>query len=45
MGLQKLYAKRWIFVFENALVKISGSVANIIYFADMRVNRPYSYSQ
>ena len=36
MGLQKFFANRWVLVCENALVKISGSVANIIHIAQVK---------
>ena len=35
MGLQKLFANRLVLVFENALVMMSGNVANIIRVAQV----------
>ena len=35
MGLQNLSADRLVLVFENALVKMSGNVANIIHVAQV----------
>lgn len=41
IGLQKVFANRWVLVFNNAWVKMSDSVANIIRIAQItRVNKP-----